>query len=126
MNLKSNGLCLFIGCCIGTFLGYKLSNKVLPPLKPLVAIEEEVTKTYDPLSGKLIGEVITKKQTPIPQPKPRYKITLIPAYNFLDQKFEFMGLYEKRYLLPIIGEVYLGMFVSSKLTLGVSISKEFY
>lgn len=123
MNLKSNGISFIIGFCICLGLAYKLRPKQLP-LAPL-STEESVAKTYNPETGKLIGEVITKKQTPMPQPKPSYKITLIPSYSFLDGRVVYAGLYEKRYDLPIFGDSYVGIYLNTKFEIGLSISKEF-
>lgn len=126
MFLKNNGISLLIGCCLGTCLGYKLFNKALPQVIPVSTEDKKTTRNYAP-DGKIISEVVVEhKSQPMHNPKPRYKISLIPSYSFLDRKFNYAGLYEKKYVLPMIGDCYLGLYTSSKLELGISISKEFY
>lgn len=133
MNLKVNGAILLVGCVLGIFVGSKIRLPGLPTSCPPPAAqapkkeERKIEREFDKGTGKLSKETVVESiSTPQPQPKPRYKITLIPTYSFIDRKFHTAGLYEKRYDLPLIREAYLGIYANTKLEAGVSLSKEFY
>ncbi len=117
---------MVVGICLGAGILYRFMPRPMVLENPVVTENREIKRAFDS-QGKLVSEVVVERSIkPMPNPKPRYKITLIPSYSFLDGRFNYAGLYEKRYDLPIIGDCYLGLYASSKLELGVSISKEFY
>ncbi len=122
--MKRDGFILLIGFCLGAFLVYKIMPRPLAPIEQIIPIAKKNThKVYS--KGELLSEDIIET-IPMPNPKPKYKITLFPIYDFQKQSAYFAGLYEKRYDLPFIREVYLGVYINSRLEVGVSLSKEFY
>lgn len=131
MNLKANGAILLVGCAIGVFVGSKirlpgLQAPVASPANPPPKKEErKIERKFDPQTGKLSSEsVVESVSTPTPPMKPRYKITLLPVWS--PSGAYYGALYEKRYDLPIIRDVYIGAYLNSRLEVGLSLSKEFY
>lgn len=131
MNLKLNGIFLLVGCLLGIFISSKtglpgLQAPFSPAVNPPAKVEgRKIERKFDPSTGKLSSEsVVENISTPTLMPKPRYKISLLPVWS--PSGIYYGGLYEKRYDLPIIRDVYIGIFINTKLEAGLSLSKEFY
>ena len=128
MNLKLNGSILLVGLALGVFIGSKVSLPGLsvPSSPPPAKVEgRKIERSFDQNTGKLVKEsVVENISTPSLNPKPRYKITLMPVWS--PSGAYYGGLYEKRYDLPIIRDVYIGAYLNSRLEVGLSLSKEFY
>jgi hypothetical protein len=131
MNLKVNGAILLVGCLLGVFIGSKISLPGLPlsqppAVNPPAKVEgRKIERKFDPTTGKLSSEsVVENISTPSLMPKPRYKITLMPVWS--PSGAYYGALYEKRYDLPVIRDVYIGAYLNSRLEVGLSLSKEFY
>lgn len=128
MSLKVNGAIFLLGCLAGYFILNKFQPKPVAPLVvPAKQEQRKVERVFDKASGNLVSEsVVESVSTPQPQPKPRYKIALFPVYSFSTSSIYYGALYEKRYDLPFVREVYLGVYANTKLEVGLSLSKEFY
>lgn len=130
MNLKLNGIILLVGIVLGFFISPKgglsgLPASLSPSPAPAAKMEERKIERHFDSSGKLSSEsVVENISTPSISPKPRYKITLLPVWS--PQGVYYAGLYEKRYDIPVLRDVYIGLFINTKSELGLSLSKEFY
>ncbi len=127
MNVRISIALISFGLLVGIYIGAKYCPNVFVQEPEKITKEEKrkITRKFDSLGHIASETIIEKILTPL-IPKPSYKITLFPIYDFHKSALYWAGLYEKRYDLPFIREVYLGVYVNTRLEAGLSLSKEFF
>lgn len=88
---------------------------------------EYITREVKQPDGTVIKEVIhrdikeTDKQAKTVYEKPKYKVTLIPQYNFDTKKTIYGGSIEKR----ISGPIFVGLYANTDSVIGATVGMEF-
>lgn len=110
---------------IGVIIGSKYCPAVFNQIQePFIKPKKKTHRVIPQADG--LAPIVEDVVEDIAKPKPLYKLTLIPSWDFQDHKIYYALLYEKKYDLPFLGETYLGVFANNNSQLGVSISKDLY
>ncbi len=134
INLKAIAASVVLSLLGGIFIGAKYCPNVFevkgfqPPGQCIAEkIKRKIEKKFDPNSGKLLSESIIEDVTkPLAMPKPLFKLTILSVYDVFQKRWDWAAMYEKPYTLPLMGDAWLGVYVSNQYQVGVSFSKEFY
>jgi hypothetical protein len=123
-NLKLHLIYFGIGILIGAFLYARFKPDPIQSLKSDIKKDiiyiDRVIKKKD---GTVVEEKIVKQkeETKTENQKHQYRVSAIPNYDLQERKIIYGALIERR----MFGDLFMGIYGSSDLNIGVSISLEF-
>lgn len=126
LNYRLAFLVFLFPLILGIYIGSKYCPNIFVQDIPNKIEQRKIIRHFDN-GGHLADEVITENiSTPSPPKKALYRVTLFPVYSWNDRSPYYGITYEKPYTIPMMGEVFLGLYINTKSEIGFSLSKDFY